>query len=567
MTEKPSDRRLRALSVAIATSLRQWKARSCPPRYCWASIVALVAAMTIGGAAAYHERAAAAEETAIVAGTPKERVVSLAIVVGQSEVVEAPWPVVRVSVTDPGVADTKGLTPEKILVMGKAVGSTDLLMWNRDEELWRAKVTVTADLSQMLRELENLFPGARLKLMQSGETIVVHGLLPRAEYAQQMQRFMESKQVKFVDMTSLAGVQQVQLQVRVAEVSRQALRTLGINAFYLGEDAFIGSTIGSESGGAINPISIGVPAGTLARPNPPFQFTQAVNVSSSVTLFAGFPNQDFQIFLQALAENQYLRLLAEPTLTALSGEDASFLAGGEFPIPVVQSGAVGGSTAISIEYKEFGVRLGFRPTVLGDGTIRLYVAPEVSALSDVGAVVIQGFRVPALVTRRAETTLELKSGQTFGMAGLINRTSTARNSRVPGLGDLPVIGALFRSVRYEQGETELVVMVTASLVEPMSVANPQELPLPGITHRPPDDWELYAMGTTESATRAKLSPLQMKWLKEAGFDRLRGPGAWATYGSRPSPVRTPAASTTQPATIEPKPVQPDGASLRNAPAQ
>jgi len=549
MTKNPFYRRLRALRVVVAMNFRRWKAGGYPTRYSSMCVLVLLLTMTINGITVYLERTAIAEEPTAEAGVPQEKVVSLAIVVGQSQVVEAPWPVVRVSVTDPNIADTKGLTAGKILVMGKTVGSTDLLMWNRNEELWRAKITVTADLSQMLTELENLFPGAKLKLMQSGDTVVVSGLLPRAEYAQQMQRFLESKKIKFVDTTSLAGVQQVQLKVRVAEVSRQALRTLGINAFYTGNDAFIGSTIGSQSGGPINPISIGVPAGAAAQSGFPFQFTQAVNVSSSVTMFAGFPGRDFQVFLQALAENQYLRLLAEPTLTALSGEDASFLAGGEFPIPVVQSGAVGGSTAISIEYKEYGVRLGFRPTVLGDGTIRLYVSPEVSALSDVGAVVIQGFRVPALVTRRAETTLELKSGQTFGMAGLINRTSTARNSRVPGLGDLPVIGALFRSVRYEKGETELVVLVTASLVEPMSVA--EDLPLPGVMHRPPGDWELYAMGALKNRTPAKLSPVQVKWLKEAGFDRLRGPGAWASYNAKPSPIRTPTQSTTQKPDIKP----------------
>src|SRR6185503_13142243 len=216
-------------------------------------------------------------------------------------------------------------------------------------------------------------------------------------------------------------------------------------------------------------------------------------------LFANFPNSDLLFFVQALAENQYLRILAEPSLVAMSGEEASFLAGGEFPIPVVQGV---NATSITVTYKEFGVRLRFRPTVLGDGAIRLHVAPEVSELTNAGSVTLQGFNIPGLLTRRAETTLELNSGQTFGMAGLISQSTQARTSRVPHIGDLPVLGALFRSVRYQSGDTELVLLVTASLVEPLSVANMP--PTPGITHSDPNDWELYAMGKIEGKAPARL---------------------------------------------------------------
>jgi pilus assembly protein CpaC len=238
------------------------------------------------------------------------------------------------------------------------------------------------------------------------------------------------------------------------------------------------------------------------------------------------------VFIQALEENQYLQLLAEPNLVALSGEVASFLAGGEFPIPVVQSTAA--NAAVSIEYKEFGVRLAFRPTVLGDGKIKLHVLPEVSELSDVGAVVIQGFRIPAVMTRRVETTVELASGQTFGLAGLISRSTSARTSKVPGLGDLPVLGALFRSVRYARNETELIVLVTASLVEPTSAGMP---PVPGDDLRPPGAWELYALGRIEGQAPARLHQTHGEHLKEIGLDGLRGPGAWASYPRQPPTAR------------------------------
>ncbi|HAU38151.1 MAG TPA: hypothetical protein DCX07_10615 [Phycisphaerales bacterium] len=247
-----------------------------------------------------------------------------------------------------------------------------------------------------------------------------------------------------------------------------------------------------------------------------------------MTLFAGFPKIDLEVFLQALSENQYLRVLAEPNLVALSGQEASFLAGGEYPIPVVQGSTTGGGTSISVEYREFGVRLQFRPTVLGENGIRLYVAPEVSELSDVGAVQIQGFRIPSVVTRKAATTLELKSGQSFAMAGLIRRSTSARTSRVPGLGDLPILGSLFRSVRYELGETELVVLVTAELVEPLDV-DIQKQPVPGDFHIEPNDWELYAFGKIEGDLESRIKSDPPAWVAQHRLQRLKGPGAWVRY--------------------------------------
>ncbi len=346
-------------------------------------------------------------------------------------------------------------------------------------------------------------------------------------------------------MTTLAGAQQVNLQVRIAEVSRTAIRALGINYFGTGTDFFGGQVLGPAGGTALNPVSIGPPAGANAgAPSLPFVFSGNVAVSPAVTLFAGFPRAPFEFFLEALAENQYLRILAEPNLVALSGEQASFLAGGEFPIPIVQGGVLS-AASVTIEWKQFGVRLNFKAVVLGDNTIRLFVAPEVSELSDVGAVVIQGFRVPSLTMRRAETTLELKSGQTFVMAGLIQRQSIARASRIPGAGDLPVIGALFRSVRYQEGETEVVVLVRATLAEPVSLSKMP--PSPGMSHVVPNDWELYGLGQLEGGASRAIATSQADWIRDMGFEHLRGPGAWQTY-DRTAPLtgQTPAVA---PATV------------------
>jgi len=505
-----------------AGSVRTYSGRSMGRRIARTAAAALLI-WAVGGAGG----TAWAQDAATRASQPVGEIQDIKIPVGRSTVIPTPWPVTRVSVTDPKIADVKVLTPSQVLVSGKAVGTTDVFMWNKDETMWVGRVQVDIDRGGIKDELARLFPSAKLEVRQSRDTLLVSGMLSRAEEADQLHRYLNTYGLKYVDLTSVAGVQQVQLKVVIAEANRTAIRSLGMNAFVAGTSAFGASTIGPDSGGPINPVSIGVPAGTAVGSNS-FKFLSDTGVSPGVTLFGGVPGSDLQFFISALAENQYMRVLAEPSLVALSGQEASFLAGGEYPIPVAQSTQAGSTgTAITIEYKEYGVRLRFRPTVLGDGTIRLHVAPEVSEISNVGAVQLQGFVIPALITRRAETTLELGSGQTFGMAGLLQESVQARNSRVPGLGDVPVLGALFRSVRYQTADTELVVMVTASLVEPLSLS--KQPAVPGATHIAPSDWDLFAAGEIEGKVPPKVAPVDSQYLHDMGLTRLRGPGAWVTY--------------------------------------
>ncbi|MHC4117333.1 MAG: type II and III secretion system protein family protein [Planctomycetota bacterium] len=497
------------------------KGRGIPTARVWFVLIVIL----IGGPLAAYAPAMDSENVSI---KPE----AITFLLGESTIVKAPWPTVRVAVTEPAIANVQVLTPRQVLLQGLKVGSTDLIVWSADEtQVKQWKVQVKLDTSSFKAKLDNLFPGTSLEVDQSGESLVISGLLRSAEQVTMLRDLLDSSKVPYVDMTSLAGVQQVQLEVRIAEVSRVALRALGINMFHTNDDYFAGLLTGGSSGALVPSIDIGVPEGTPAGNNLAFQFNQNVTVSPAVTLFAGFPNSDFQFFLQALIENQAMRLLANPTLVALSGEQANFLAGGEYPIPVVQS--TGGGDSITIEYREYGVRVEFLPTVLGDGTIRLHAAPEVSNLTDVGAVVIGGFSVPALTTRKAETTLELKNGQTFAMAGLLQHDDQAINSRIPGLGDLPILGPLFRSVRYRKQETELVVLVTASLVEPMSLASAP--PVPGFSHVEPNDWELYVEGRIEGKEPAKIDAEDAKWLEQIGLDQLVGPGAWDTHNKATFP--------------------------------
>lgn len=470
---------------------------------------------------------------------------TISVAVGQSRSLRTPWRIKRVSVGDPKIADVQVLGSDRVLIQGMALGLTDLAIWNEQDAELHVRLDVRMDMKQFEDDLRRIFPNAKLRLTQSQGVYVISGTLDRAEQASQLHKLLEQSGAKFADMTQVAGVQQVQLQVRVAEVSRTAIKALGVNILKAGEDFFGASLIGSSSGGALTPVSIGPPKDAAAfLSDLPFVFNEKVTASPQVTLIAGFPGSDLEFFLQALAENQYLKVLSEPTLMALSGEEASFLAGGEFPIPVVQ-GTSGAGISISIEYKEFGVRLKFQPTVLGDNTIRMRVAPEVSDLTDLGAVEIEGFRIPSLVTRRADTTLEMNSGQMFVIAGLLNQRVNGRSSRVPLLGSIPLLGTLFRTVRYEKAETELIVLVKASLVEPSSRATSP--PLPGEGDRPVSDWELYALGRVEPKDPTVLSAAEAAWLREKGLDKLHGPGAWATHDKGVERSRAPITPPAPPA--------------------
>lgn len=445
----------------------------------------------------------------------------------QSTILTTPWKVVRVAITDPEIANVQVLTPDQILIQGLSIGTTDIILWNEDEtQVMQKKISVVLDVEAFEAMIGELFPSSQLQVTQTGGNLVIRGQHRNAIHVQQLRDYLDKSKIPYIDMTELAGVQQVELQVRVAEVSKSGLRSLGIDWTIAGND-FIG---GISPGGQLS-NSLEFAPGSIT----------SYEVGSSVTAFGQVTSADLVFFLDALEENQYVRLLANPTLVALNGEEASFLAGGEYPIPVVQGGS-NSNNSITIEYKEYGVRLAFRPTVLGDNTIRLYTAPEVSELSSVGSVTIQGFDVPALTTRRAETTLELRSGQSFAMAGLLKQNVDSSTQSLPMLGDLPVLGPLFRSVSYLEGETELVILVTANLVEPLNI-DPKTAPMPGVLHESPNDWELYIDGKLESNAPPKLSAIDAEWLKALGLDQLNGPGAWDSYGTT-SPYSEAAASPT-----------------------
>ncbi len=435
---------------------------------------------------------------------------------GRSQLLVLPSVIDTVAVADPNVVDVKPLSPTQVLVLAKSFGATDVLVSLKDGTTVVHPARVRPDCEALQAKLRRMF-GDDLTVEDMGGTVAVSGSVASVEVGDAMGKFMAESGVKWADLTKLAGVQQVQLRVRIAEASRTALRSLGVSAVASSGSGFGGM---QSPGSVFQPVSITPTPGTTIA-NPIYTYTGVGGaVTSATTLFGGLPSANLEVFLQALVENRYVRLLAEPNLVAISGAEASFLVGGEFPIPIIQGSTAGASAVVTIQYKEFGVRLNFRPLVLGEGRIRLDVAPEVSELSELGSLQQNGFVIPGIVTRRSSTTVELGSGQSFAMAGLLRNKEQSRRGMVPILGDLPILGTLFRSVRYEREETELVVIVTAELVEPV---DGDGIPLPGEEHVTPSDWELFFGGMMAGSASTSDPEARMQ---ELGLGGLQGPGAW-----------------------------------------
>jgi pilus assembly protein CpaC len=400
-------------------------------------------------------------------------------------------PVSEVRVANPEIADVAVTGSKQILVSGKSFGTTQLIAWVDGGQPTTFDVAVDIDLERLRASVRSAVPRARVQANSVLDTVVLAGTVPDAESAQHIMEIANIYSAKVVNHLRVAGVQQVLLRCTVAEVNRTATRELGFNGWMAGDnfkDAFAVSQVGG-----INPVNIGGAGSASASLRIPFVTDQnGLPLTASPTLSLGFPRVQMQVFIRALRENGLLRVLAEPNLVTVSGQEASFLAGGEFPIPVPQGGQ---NNSVTIEYREFGVRLRFTPSVLSENTIRLHVAPEVSEPDFSTTVTIGGFTVPGLIERRVDTVVELGAGQTFAIGGLLSEKARGVSTKVPGLGDLPVLGALFSSVQYQSNETELVVLVTPELVGPLM---PDQVAyVPGVDLAAPNDAELFLEGRLE----------------------------------------------------------------------
>lgn len=401
---------------------------------------------------------------------------------GKSVALTTAVPYKRVNIAQPEVADVNAIGDRSILLTAKRAGTTQLIIWDDAERSEIADVNVTLDISALQGEIRAMFPDSKVEVAASGSgTISLRGKVTNLEEAEQIVQVATPHAPRVMNFLEVAGGRQVMLQVKFAEVSRTATNALGVNLGYSDGQSFMGSNTGQ-----------GGPLGIVELQNESTDLGVPLSPGATGTLFGRVAMGDTSLvyFITALRQNNLLRVLAEPNLIAISGQEAEFVAGGEFPVPVPQSGSgAGGSVAITIEYREFGVKLKFLPVVLGDGRIRLKVSPEVSDLDFTAAVRIAGTQVPGLRKRNLTTTIELYEGQTFAVAGLLDSNVAASKDVTPMLGDLPIVGALFRSVRYQRRETELVVLVTPQLVSAM---NPDQIPaLPGENWRHPTEAELF----------------------------------------------------------------------------
>lgn len=424
--------------------------------------------------------------TSPLSGQQVEPATVLRVPVGNSSVVMHGSVLDRVSIGNPEIADAVVVSAREVVVNGKTAGTTSLLLWDRAGGRAVYQVRVTADAPMLEREFRALFPGEDIRARAVGNTVILEGEVGDPLMAQRAVSVAQGlgTGVTVLDHISVPRPSQVLVQVRFAEVSRNALQELGTNLLiYDGENvkAILGSGDVARSRGA-NQGGGGVGDGGGGAPTQiadnPLGFTDVV--SDAVNFFIFHQPSGLGAFIRALQQRGLFRSLAEPSLLAASGDSATFLAGGEFPYPVLQGGTA--SNAVTIQFKEFGIRLNFKPQITNSGMVRLEVAPEVSQLDFANAVQISGFLIPSLLSRKAETTVELADGQTFAIAGLVDNSMAKAVTKVPILGDIPILGYLFKSEEFRQNRTELLVLVTPHLVQPMDQAPP-------LPTGEPDTWQ------------------------------------------------------------------------------
>ena len=395
------------------------------------------------------------------------------LLVGRSTVLNVGTAIARVSLTVPDIADAMVTAPGQLLIHGKQPGTISLFVWDRAGAIKTYEVRVRRDLTPLSGHLKQLFPTETITVMGSGKDVVISGMVSSKyvieKAAEVAGGYVEKKEnvVNLLQQQEGIASNQVLLRVRFAEVSRSAMMELGASLFtgpggfhdYVARSTtqqFPAPTLEGTRDSIQGPDKWGGGRDTVTTTGGVMEFSDFLN------LFIFNNRYNLGTVVRALREKGLFQSLAEPNLVATNGKEASFLAGGEFPIPVVQSGQSG--NAISIIFKEFGVRLNFTPTVLGGDLINLKVRPEVSSLDFNNAIVLDGFRVPALTTRRTETEVELRDGQTFAIAGLMNNTALDSMRKIPGIGDIPILGWLFKSKAMQKSQTELVVMITPQIV-------------------------------------------------------------------------------------------------------
>jgi pilus assembly protein CpaC len=392
-------------------------------------------------------------------GAPSGGPEALHLIVDRSLVVTSPSQITRVSLANPDICDAVVVSPTEILLNGKRAGATSLVIWGQSGQMQTFDIYVDLDVLDLTGDIRNTFPNEQVKVTVSKDIVTLSGHVSSADVADKILELAQSMVPDKKNVVSLLEVPapptgEVLLKVRFAEVDRSALRQLGVNLLVGPPQKNIGTiTTGQYSPPGLSSLSSSQTSYTLG---------------SLLNVFVFRPDIGFATTIEALKTRNLLQILAEPNVLTESGKDASFLSGGEFPFPVVQStGAGGGVPAITIQFRQFGIRLDFTPTILPDDMIHLKVTPEVSSLDYSNALTITGFTVPALAVRRVQSEMELRDGQSFVIAGLMDNRVTRTLQKIPGLGDIPLLGKIFESESLNKNKTELLVLVTPQIVHPL----------------------------------------------------------------------------------------------------
>jgi pilus assembly protein CpaC len=410
----------------------------------------------------------------------------LSLEVGQNRLLETSTPLGRVSVANPDVADLKVVTNTQLLMTAKAVGDTYLTLWDKSDAPLVMSLHVTLNLGALQKQLKELFPDEAITVSSVGDLVVLGGEVSDVRVPERALAIGRMHSPKIANQIKVRGMQQVQLEVKFAEVSRTGLREIGLNVFHNDGDRVAGMASPSQPvGGFATNYPNQVPGTNV--PGVPAVYT-GTRADSFSLYFSGLSKFPFSALLQLLEQNSLAKTLAEPTLVAMTGQEARFLAGGEFPIPLAS-----GLGTVQVTYKKFGIQLVFTPTVLSDGLINLRLATEVSEIDPSLGVQLGGFAVPGLSSRQSESTVRMRDGQSFAIAGLLSDKSRASIAKVPGLGDIPILGALFRSSQFKRDETELLVVITTRLVHPVGARVAPRMP-GGDELNDPDDFSLFFLG-------------------------------------------------------------------------
>ena len=397
------------------------------------------------------------------AGEPQ----TLHLLVGRSIVITSPARIRRVSIADPTIAEAIVVSPNQVLVNGKTPGGVSLIIWDESDQSQSFEVSIDIDVLGLSQKIREVFPNEDVHLDTSRDVVMLSGRISSKEIADKILEIVKGVTPKVTSLMQVPTTPngEILLQVRFAEVNRSLISQFGLNILGLPG----GKNVGTISTQQFAPPQLTTQNGISTTPST----GSAIGLSDLLNIFIYRPDINLAATIKALEEQNVLEILAEPNLMTESGKDASFLAGGEFPFPILQStGGSGGFAGITIQFKEFGVRLNFTPTLTPDGLIHLKVKPEVSSLDFTNALTLQGFVIPALATNRVESDMSLTDGQSFAIAGLMDNRVTEQMQKIPGIGDIPILGKLFTSKSLNRSKNELVIVVTPHVVHPIVPGQP-----------------------------------------------------------------------------------------------